>query len=224
MPSYFVTATGTDIGKTYASAQILRAAREAGMATSACKPLMSGFGEDDLVASDAGQLLNAMGRDASPDNVSKICLHRFEQPIAPNVAMRRAGMAQDYSEILSFARNSQPNNTADKTAGLHLIEGAGGLMSPVTDEKLHSDMILDLGLPVVLVTAGYLGAVSHTLTALAWCRSANVKVAMMIVSQPAQDAEDPAHLMAEVARWSDVPARALPFGAQAHEIADLLAC
>ena len=209
MSAYFVTAIGTDIGKTYASVQLLRAARADGRTVSACKPLMSGFGEDALDASDAGQLLAAMDRPVMPETVSDICLHRFEQPLAPNVAMRRAGMAQDYDAILSFARASLP----DDPRAFHLIEGAGGLMSPVTDEKLHSDFILDLRLPVILVAAGYLGAVSHTLTALDWLQSHRIMIAALIVSQPQADGEDPAHLIGEVRRWSEVPSVALPYGA-----------
>lgn len=209
MSSYFVTAIGTDIGKTYASAQLLRAARAEGRPVSACKPLMSGFGEDALQISDAGQLLAAMDRPVTPQTVSDICLHRFEPPLAPNVAMRRAGIDQNYDAILSFARASLP---ADPRA-FHLIEGAGGLMSPVTDQKLHSDFILDLGLPVILVAAGYLGAVSHTLTALDWLQSRNVPIAGLIVSQPEPDGEDPSHLISEIGRWSDVASVALPHGA-----------
>lgn len=218
MTAFFVTATGTDIGKTYASAALIRAWRAAGHPVSAIKPLMSGFGEQDLAASDAGLLLAAMGRPVTPDMVSEICLHRFEAPLAPNVAMQRAGMVQDYVEILSFSRQSLPE-TDDN---IHLIEGAGGLMSPVTNDKLHMDLITDLGLPAILVTAGYLGAVSHTLTALDALNRRNIPVAALIVSQPTSDAEDPNHLLGETARWSQAPAFTLPHGSDASHIADAL--
>lgn len=219
MSAYFVTAIGTDIGKTYASAQLLSAARDRDQRVSASKPLMSGFGEAALDASDAGQLLAAMGRPVTPATVSEICLHRFEPPLAPNVAMRRAGMMQDYTEILSFARAGLPAGPD----AFYLVEGAGGLMSPVTDEKLHSDFILDLDIPVILVAAGYLGAVSHTLTALDWLRSNRVTVAALIVSQPLKTSEDPSHLMGEVRRWSDVPSIGLTHGSDARHVLDMLA-
>ncbi|MEM9572981.1 MAG: dethiobiotin synthase [Pseudomonadota bacterium] len=214
MSAYFVTAIGTDIGKTYASAALLRAAMQAGHSVSAVKPVMSGFGEAVLAESDAGQLLIAMGQPVTPQTVSEICLHRFEPPLAPNVAMRRAGMQQDYDQILAFARASIPN---DPNA-FHLIEGAGGLMSPVTDTKLHSDFILDLGIPVILVAAGYLGAVSHTLTALSWLRTQRVPVKALIVSQSSAEAEPPEHLLREVGLWSSVRSAPLPYGAGATEV------
>lgn len=218
MTAYVVTAIGTDIGKTYVSAELLRTARMQGRSVSAAKPLMSGFGEDDLEASDAGRLLTAMGRAVTAETVSEICLHRFEPAVAPNVAMRRAGMAQDYSEILRFAQSSIPASDSS----FHLIEGAGGLMSPVTDLKLHSDLICDLGLPVLLVAAGYLGAVSHTLTALDCLSRLNVKVVATIVSQPEADAEAPDHLIGEVQRWSTTPCFALAHGAGAKPILDVI--
>ena len=218
MSAFFVTAIGTDIGKTYASAALLRAAKQAGRTVSAVKPVMSGFGETALVESDAGQLLAAMGQKVTPDSVSEICLHRFEPPLAPNVAMRRAGLVQDYDQILAFARASIPRHPN----AFHLVEGAGGLMSPVTDAKLHSDFILDLGLPVILVAAGYLGAVSHTLTALDWLQTQRVPVKALIVSQPSAAAEPPEHLLHEVGLWSSVPSAALSYGAEANEIWKLL--
>lgn len=214
MSAYFVTAIGTDIGKTYTSAQLLRAARDDGCAVSACKPLMSGFGEDALDASDAGHLLAAMGRAVTPEAVSEICLHRFEPPLAPNVAMRRASMVQDYAEIIEFARASVPEDPD----AFHLIEGAGGLMSPVTDETLHSDFILDLGLPVILVAAGYLGAVSHTLTALNWLTTNRVPISALIVSQPSRESEPPEHLAGEVERFSNFRGHILHYGADASNI------
>jgi dethiobiotin synthetase len=214
MNTYFVTAVGTDIGKTYASTAMLRAARKQGYNVSACKPLMSGFGEDALGASDAGQLLSAMQQPVSLDSVSEICLHRFAPPLAPNVAMRRAGIFQDYSKILEFTRDRLPTDPDQ----FHLVEGAGGLMSPVTDDKLHTDFILDLDLPVILVAAGYLGAVSHTLTALDVLQSRQITVIALIVSQPSPDAEHPDHLIGEVGLWSDVPAFPLPYGAGAEAI------
>ena len=152
-------------------------------------------------------MLAALGAPVTPDRVAQICFARFAPPLAPNVAMRRAGMTQDFAAIRAFAARSVP----DTPAGLHLIEGAGGVMSPVTDDKLHLDLIEDLDLPVILVAAGYLGAVSHTLTALTCLEARAIPVAALIVSQPTAEAEPPQHLIDEVKRWSDVTGLALPY-------------
>ncbi|MEM9225987.1 MAG: dethiobiotin synthase [Pseudomonadota bacterium] len=219
MSAYFVTAIGTDIGKTYVSAQMLKAWRGAGKKVAAVKTLMSGFGEADLPASDAGQLLQAMGQAVTPRAVSKICLHRFEAPLAPNVAMRQAGMVQDYAAILAFTRKAlSAASPGDKV----LVEGAGGVMSPVTDQRLHIDFMEDLSLPVILVAASYLGAVSHTLTAIAAIRARGLDLAALVASQPHPDAQDPHHLLREVGLFDPIPAIAVPYNGAAGTLCDML--
>jgi len=176
---------------------------------------MSGFKEDELAVSDAGCLLRAMGQEATPESISKICLHRFAPPLAPNVAMRQAGMAQDYQAIVDFARAGIPDDPNVMT----LIEGAGGVMSPVTDNTSHIDLMADLGLPVILVASSYLGAVSHTLTAIECLKARGLNISVLIASQPSANDQEPAHLIGEVTRFHPLPIYALPFQTSAGEIA-----
>lgn len=212
MSAFFVTATGTEIGKTYVSAEILRAARQAGHNVAAVKPLMSGFDADDLAASDAGHLLKAMGLPASAAAVDDMVAHRFAPAMAPNVAARQAGVTLDYDALVEFCRSRL------LTDGISLIEGAGGMMSPVTDDKLHSDLIADLGLPVVLVSGNYLGTISHTLSALSVLQARGCLVAAIAVSQVAPQDGDPLDIIPELARWTDIPAFAVPHGAPADAL------
>ena len=195
MSAFFVTSTGTDAGKTYVSEKLLCAWRSAGRPVHALKPLMSGYSESSLETSDAGRLLAAMGQPVNGETVSNICLHRHEPPLAPNVIMRQAGVHQDYPAILSFVRH----NLAWHAGKTVLIEGAGGVMSPVTDTRLHIDLMTDLGLPAILVTAPYLGAVSHTLSAI------RVEIAALVISQLAPDRSPPGSLASEIRLFSDLP-------------------
>lgn len=208
MRAFFVTATGTDIGKTYFSAGLLAAARSEGLSVAATKPVMSGFDESALDVSDAGRLLAAMGQAATPEAVSRICLHRLAPPLAPNVAMRRAGLKQDYGAIRVFleARLNEPSD-------LHLVEGAGGVMSPLTDDRLQIDLMTDLGLPAILVSAAYLGSVSHTLTALDALAARGVAVAGLVISEPEPGGADLEGFSAEILRFRTVPVMLLPHGA-----------
>lgn len=219
MNAYFVSATGTEIGKTYVSASLLKAWRAGGKDTFAVKPVMSGFGENALEESDAGELLAAMDQTVTPEAVSDICLHRFEPPLAPNHAMRLAGMDQDYQAILNFTHRRMD---AAQDNAIGLVEGAGGLMSPITDHKLNLDLIIDLGLPVILVTTGYLGAVSHTLSALNVLHAKGIEIAAMVVNQPTTNAQSPSHLMNEVALFDTVRSFALHYGEAGSDLATLL--
>ena len=161
MSAVFVTAIGTDCGKTHVSAAILRELVAQNRPALALKPLMSGYSPEALETSDAGRLLAAMGRAVSEETVAEICWKRFTEWSAPNVAARRAGVALDYAELLAFV---QARLQAHQ--GPALVEGAGGVMSPLTDTHTNLDLATDLGRPVLLLASNYLGAVSHTLTAL----------------------------------------------------------
>ncbi len=213
MTAYFVTATGTEMGKTYISTQILRAARASQRTVQAIKPLMSGFQPDDLNSSDAGHLLAAMGACVNAAAIDAIVAHRFAAHMAPNVAARRAGVELDYAHLLAFTR--QRLGQADVT----LVEGAGGLMSPLTDNHLHTDMMVALGLPVILVCGQYLGTISHTLTALKVLASYNIAVAAIAVSQPRPTAGEPDMLLPELARWTNAPCFSVPYGSSAAALA-----
>ncbi|WP_300395844.1 dethiobiotin synthase [Henriciella sp.] len=209
MKAYFVTAIGTEIGKTYVSGTLLRGWRQAGHAVHALKPVMSGFGEKELKVSDAGQLLAACGTAVDPETVSRICLHRFEAPLAPNVAMRQAGVKQDYQAILRFTRERLASATTDYC----LVEGAGGVMSPLTDSALQIDFMADLGLPVILVAAPYLGAVSHTLTAIDALSARGLTLDRLIISQPDPASPAPSSLGEEVALFRQVRYSVVEHGA-----------
>lgn len=216
MRGYFVTATGTDIGKTYVSARLIEAWRNRGIAAEATKPLMSGFAEEALEQSDAGRLLVAMGRQVTPASVAEVCLHRLTPPLAPNVAMRQAGVAQNYNEIRGFV-----TRRLSMEADVHLVEGAGGVMSPLTDETLQIDLMADLQLKVILVTAPYLGSISHTLTAIDALRARGLEIAALVVSQPSVAGGDPVMFLEEIARFRKLPAAIVTNGADANNL-DLL--
>ncbi|MFN3314304.1 MAG: dethiobiotin synthase [Hyphomonas sp.] len=218
MPAYFVTATGTDIGKTYVSAALLSAWRRRGLSTVAVKPVMSGFGEDALEQSDAGRLITAMGGVVTAETVSDVCLYRLEPPLAPNIAMRLAGVTQDYGAIVRFCRSR-----LDRPAHIHLIEGAGGIMSPLTDDTLQLDLMRALGLPVLLVTAPYLGSISHTLTAIDALAAAGLTLAALIVSEPVPQSADLALFADEVSRFRPCNVALIPHGGSAGDLAAALA-
>ncbi len=196
MSAFFVTATGTDIGKTFVSAAILSAAVSTGKSVGVVKPLMSGFSLSQLENSDAGLLLTACGKTISPQTVDEVCQHRFDQPVSPHFAARDAGINLNLREICEFARTHLAKNN-----DLILVEGAGGVMSPVTDETTHLDLIAALDLPVILVTANYLGSISHTLTALESLDHRHIKIASIIVNEPTADSPPARELAEELTRW-----------------------
>lgn len=160
MKAAFVTATGTDIGKTFCTAGIIRALRAAGRDARAIKPVMSGYDPAAPEASDAGMLLAALGQAATPENVAAISPWRFAAPLSPDMAAAREGRAIPLPELAGFCR------AAIAGAGdLLLVEGVGGVLVPLDDRHTVRDWIEMLDLPALLVTGSHLGTISHTLAA-----------------------------------------------------------
>jgi dethiobiotin synthetase len=193
----FVTAIGTDCGKTHISAALVRELAAQDRPALALKPLMSGYSPSALETSDAGRLLAAMGRPVTDTSVSEICWRRFTEWSAPNVAARNAGTALDYDEMREFVMSE-----IQVFGGPVLVEGAGGVMSPLTDTHTNLDLICDLQLPVILLVSNYLGAVSHTLTALDALDRRGANVAAVVVTQSLPNAGLAAPLIDELSRWT----------------------
>lgn len=175
MPTLFITATGTDVGKTFVACALIHALKAQGRAVDAFKPILSGF--NGLEGSDAHRLLEAL--DAPPGDLDRMSPLRFAAPLAPPSAARAEGRAIDPASLTALCRDriAQAGDT------LLLIEGAGGVMSPLADGTTNLDLIADLGIPALLVTGSYLGAVSHTLTALSVLESRGLPVAALVVSE-----------------------------------------
>jgi dethiobiotin synthetase len=178
MSGAFITATGTDIGKTFVARGLIRALRTRGRKVAAIKPIISGFEPAELEGSDSGLLLAALGRPVTLDTIAEISPWRFALPVAPDMAAAREGRTLDFPATVDFCRAA----IAAKHDTL-LIEGAGGLMSPIDNTHTNLDWMSALGVPVILVAGSYLGTISHTLTALDVLMRRGLTLAALVVSQ-----------------------------------------
>jgi len=205
MSGLFLTATGTDIGKTFVAAGLIRELRRRGRDVAALKPIASGFEEWSAPASDPARLLDALGLPTTPDEIARITPFRYRAPVAPELAARREGRVLDYAALLAFCR-------AELAASeVLLIEGIGGVMVPLDGERTVLDWIADLRLPALVVAGNYLGTISHTLTALAALRQRRVPVAAVVVTDSAESPVPLADNVASIARFArDAKVLALP--------------
>ncbi|MBV8593488.1 MAG: dethiobiotin synthase [Caulobacteraceae bacterium] len=158
----FVAGAHTEIGKTHVACALIRAARDLRLKVEALKPVVSGFDSEDWAASDPGRLLAAAGAPLTVDNLDRISPWRFAAPLAPPLAALREGRALPYAEIHVHLRAA----LADCRADLLVVEGVGGLMSPIADGATSLDLMRAAGGASVVVAGCYLGAVSHALTAV----------------------------------------------------------
>ena len=181
--AYFITATGTDIGKTFVSSLIMRYARLQGRDAVAFKPVMSGV--QDYRDNDAATLLRAMGKEVTPDSVQSVSKWQFAAPLSPHRASALEGQ-----EILLSDVTEQCHVWLTKYShSLRLIEGVGGVSVPLNTTHTVIDWMVGLKLPVILVAGDYLGTLSHTLTALACLKVAGINVCAVIVNQSKESIE-----------------------------------
>ena len=172
----FVTAAGTDIGKTYVLCRILEQLRAGGERVSAVKPVSSGFEMSMCVESDAGRIIAALGKEVDREGIIRIAPWRFRDAVSPDIAARREGQTVELAQVAAFCRESGSDQ-----GRFHFIEGAGGVLSPLGQEFTNLDLIAALNCRSILVTGGYLGAISHSLTAVAAMRARNcVPVAIVL--------------------------------------------
>jgi dethiobiotin synthetase len=161
MPGFFVTATGTDVGKTFVTLGLIHALRARGQKLSALKPVVSGFDEAAPGGSDPALLLEALGYPASLTELDKISPWRFKAPLSPDMAARKEARSIDFEKLAAYCQSMIATR-----GDLMLVEGIGGLMVPFDERFTVLDLMQRLALPVILVSGTYLGAISHLLSAL----------------------------------------------------------
>jgi dethiobiotin synthetase len=172
--SYFITATGTDLGKTWLTAGVVAACRVRGAPVRALKPVMSGFDAAHPEECDAAKV------GAGGMAIETIAPWRFAAPLSPDLAAAREGRHIDFTALVDWCLTE-----IDANNNLLLIEGIGGVMVPLDARHTVRDWIAALGVPALLVAGTHLGALSHTLTALAALRETGVAPAAIIVNESA---------------------------------------
>jgi dethiobiotin synthetase len=175
----FVTGTGTDVGKTFVTAALIRHLRAAGKMVDAFKPVVSGFDAERIAGSDPDVLLSALGRVSTLEEVQRISPWRFSAPLSPDLAAKSEGRAIHFPDLVAFSQK------ATDAGGTIFIEGVGGIMVPIDQSHTVLDWMSALHSPVLVVAGSYLGTISHTLTALHVLARRNLEIAGVVVSESA---------------------------------------
>ncbi len=155
----FVTGTDTEAGKTYVSSLIVKSLVDSGYRVGVYKPAASGcvFDGGTLVSQDAMALWMAAGQ---PRTLDDVCPQRFRAALAPHLAARIEGRAIDSHQLRSGIE------VWTGCCDIVVVEGLGGLMSPVNDDEYVADIAIDFGYPLVVVARNMLGAINQTMLTL----------------------------------------------------------
>jgi dethiobiotin synthetase len=155
----FVVGTDTAVGKTFVAARIAAALARAGVRVGVYKPAASGCRRvgRSLVSDDALALWEAAGR---PGELKSVCPQRFAAPLAPHLAAKEERKEID-SRLLRRGIDYWRRHS-----DLVVVEGAGGLMSPIGDRDYIADLAGEFGYPLIVVVPNRIGAINSTLLTL----------------------------------------------------------
>jgi dethiobiotin synthetase len=181
----FVTGTDTGVGKTLVACALLRALTARGIDAGAMKPIETGVGPDG--PADAIALRLAAG---DRDPLADVCPQPFALAAAPSAAARAAGRAVDLGAI-----DAAHARLRARRAFL-VVEGAGGLLVPITEKLAMADLARRFGLPLLIVSRAALGTINHTRLTLEAARARGLAVAGVVIghSGGALSAADAANL------------------------------
>ena len=196
MSAYFITATGTDIGKTLVTAGLIRHLMQAGEKVDAFKPVVSGFDIATAAVSDPGVLLGALDEAVTPEALDRLSPWRFAAPLSPDMAAAREGKSLDFDAIVSRCRKR-----VAQSEGTLFIEGVGGVMVPLDDTRTVLDWMAALDLPLIVVTGSYLGTISHTLTAMECLSRKGLSVKALVINDSGDGAVPMDETKAALARF-----------------------
>jgi dethiobiotin synthetase len=173
------------VGKTYVGSLIAKALCSAGKCVGVYKPAASGceMRDGQLVSSDAFLLWEAAGR---PGSLDRVCPQTFAAPLAPHLAARAEGRRVDPQLLRAGIKYWQEESE------IVLVEGVGGLMSPLGDDDYNADLAAEFNYPLVVVAENALGTINATLqTLIAACTYCEgLPVAGVVLNSPSVRPDD----------------------------------
>ena len=181
MPGLFITGTDTDAGKTVVSCAIARGLRSAGIDVGVMKPAETGVPVEGPY--DARALIEAAGVS---DSLELVCPQQFDLPAAPLASARAEGREVDLDAIDAAYQE------IDRRHECVLVEGAGGLLVPITETLDMAGLADRLELPVLLVARASLGTINHTLLSVQACQQRGLELLGVVFSHtngPTSDAD-----------------------------------
>ena len=188
MSVLFISGIDTDIGKTYATGMIAKALMQQGINVITQKLVQTGVainldsGEigiaDDIIIHR--QLMNLPLQPCDLNFTT--CPYRYEKPASPHLSAKLAGQTLNPELITKATQQLQ------QSYDVVLLEGAGGLLVPITEQLLILDYIAAQGYPIILVTSGRLGSINHTLLSLEAIKARGLSVHSIIYNHIHDDA------------------------------------
>jgi dethiobiotin synthetase len=175
MNSFFVTGTDTDVGKTCVSSAMAKYFRDNNVDVGVMKPFASGYkATPDSISGDVEILMKYSGVN---DPVDLVNPYHFEIPTSPYDACKQLNLEIDISKVIK---------SYTQLASIHdvvIVEGIGGIMTPISKNYFVSDLIYDLQLSSIIVTGSKIGTVNHLMLTYEHARQKNLNLKGFLINQ-----------------------------------------
>ena len=174
MKPLFITATDTDIGKTYVCAGIAHSLKKLNIDVGIMKPFACGVKQKTGFSSND---LTILSKAAMVDDVENL-LNPFFFPIpaSPYTAAKNLGVKINIEHVIECFRK------LDKIHDIMLVEGIGGIMTPILKDYAIIDLIKDLKANTIIITSSKIGTVNHTVLTCNMCKSMKIPVKGLIIN------------------------------------------
>ncbi len=174
MNSLFITGTDTDVGKTYVAAGLAVTLRKMGIDVGIMKPFAAGTPQKKGFKSEDVEILSRAAQVSDPEKI--INPQFFEMAASPYTASKSLKVKVKVKSVLSSFK---------KLSNLHsmlLVEGMGGIMTPILKNYFVTDLIKDMKLPAVIVTRTRIGTVNHTIMTCKMCEKYKIPIKGIIIN------------------------------------------
>ena len=174
MKSFFITGTDTDVGKTYVTAGLVVMLREMGIDVGVMKPFAAGTAQKKGFKSEDVEILSTAAQVNDPENL--INPQFFPISASPYTAWKNLKIKPKISPILTgFKKLSEMHE-------MILVEGMGGIMTPVLKDYFIANLIKDMGIPAVIVARSKVGTINHTIMTVMMCEKYKIPIKGIIVN------------------------------------------
>ena len=174
MKSIFITGTDTDVGKTYITAGLTVTLRKMGIDVGVMKPFAAGIAQKNGFKSEDIEILSKAAQVNDPENL--INPQFFPIPASPYTAWKKLKIKPKIPIILKSFK---------KLSNLHemlLIEGMGGVMTPILKDYYITNLINEMKIPTIIVTRSKVGTVNHTIMTVKFCEKYKIPIKGIIIN------------------------------------------
>jgi dethiobiotin synthetase len=197
LKSLFITGTDTDVGKTYITAGLAVTFRKMGIDVGVMKPFAAGTAQKKGFKSEDIEILSNAAQVTDPENL--VNPQFFPIPASPYTAWKNLKIKPKINSVLSSFKS------LSKIHSMILVEGMGGIMTPILKNYFVTDLIKDMKIPAILVTRTKVGTVNHTMMTVKMCEKYKIPIKGIIINDFDSDGYKTKELTRDLTSLTGVP-------------------